>query len=459
MFCPRNLDQFAYSPSVGASRGIITIWNSSLFGGSVVHINSYAMTVKLLCKLDNKIIHLTNIYGPASSPQKMGFITWLMNFDTSDFDDWVLGGDFNLIRYPENRNKPGGDQTEMNLFNEAISDLDLVDIPFSGRNYTWSNMQNAALLVKLDQIFTSASWTLTFLAMFVQPLSKPVSDHIPYVLHIRSIIPKSKNFRFENFWVEHPGFIDTVKLHQNSSSYHANAAKTMSAKFKQVRAGLKIWSKKLSNLSKLIYNYNWVLLLLDGLEDQRELSRLERAFRALLKSHLATLLEAKRVYWKQRNSVRWVKLGDENTHFFHTTATIAHKRNFIVSLTNTDGSIITDHEQKANMLWTTYKNRLGVSEFTDISYDLSSLLLMHNLEDLNADFTDGEIEGVIKNLPNSHAPGPNGLNELFIKKCWNFIKDDFIRLFKDFCDNNINLSSIKSSFIALIPKKGKSREC
>ena len=97
------------------------------------------MTVKLLCKLDNKIIHLTNIYGPASSPQKMGFITWLMNFDTSDFDDWVLGGDFNLIRYPENRNKPGGDQTEMNLFNEAISDLDLVDIPFSGRNYTWSN--------------------------------------------------------------------------------------------------------------------------------------------------------------------------------------------------------------------------------------------------------------------------------------------------------------------------------
>ena len=59
----------------------------------------------------------------------MGFITWLMNFDTSDFDDWVLGGDFNLIRYPENRNKLGGYQREMNLFNEAISYLDLVDIP------------------------------------------------------------------------------------------------------------------------------------------------------------------------------------------------------------------------------------------------------------------------------------------------------------------------------------------
>lgn len=63
-----------------------------------------------------------------------------MNFDTSDFDDWVLGGDFNLIRHPENRNKPGGDLTEINLFIEAISDLDLIDIPFSGRNFSWSNM-------------------------------------------------------------------------------------------------------------------------------------------------------------------------------------------------------------------------------------------------------------------------------------------------------------------------------
>ena len=105
------------------------------------------------------------------------------------------------------------------------------------------------------------------------------------------------------------------------------------------------------------------------------------------------------------------------------------------------------------MLWTNYKNKLGVSEFTSISYNLSSLLLMHNLEDLYANFTNGEIEGVIKNLPNSHAPRPDGFNGLFIKKCWNFIKDDFIRLFKDFCDNNINLSSINSSFIALIPKK------
>ena len=59
---------------------------------------------------------------------------------------------------------------------------------------------------------------------------------------------------------------------------------------------------------------------MDGLEDQRALSDLETAFKALVKDHLASLLESKRIYWKQRNTVRWVKLGDENTHFFHTMA-------------------------------------------------------------------------------------------------------------------------------------------
>lgn len=103
-------------------------------------------------------------------------------------------------------------------------------------------------------------------------------------------------FRFENFWLDHLGFLDTVKLHWDTSPSFANAARNLSMKLKQVRASLKAWSKNVSKLGKLIYNCNWVLLLMDGLEDQRALSRLERAFRKLVKSHLASLLESKGIY-------------------------------------------------------------------------------------------------------------------------------------------------------------------
>lgn len=289
------MDKFAFFPSNGASSGLLTVWNSSYFDGNIIQANSYAITVKMLNKLDNRYFQVSNIYGPSQSAAKQSFITWLMNLDTSKFDDWIMGGDFNLIRHPKNRNKPGGELSEMNMFNELITDLDLVEVPFSGRSFTWSNMQADRLLVKLDWVFTSSSWSVSYPATYVQPLPKPMSDHIPYNAHVGSSIPKCNMFRFENFWVNHPGFMDTVNLHWNNAPFYANAARNMSAKLKQVRAGLKSWSKNLSKLSKLIYNCNWVLLLVDGLEDQRPLSILERHFKKLVKSHLANLLESKRL--------------------------------------------------------------------------------------------------------------------------------------------------------------------
>lgn len=62
----------------------------------------------------------------------------------------MLLGDLNLIRSPEDRNKPGGNISEMLMCNDMIHQLDLVDIPFKGRSYTWSNMQDDPLLQKLD---------------------------------------------------------------------------------------------------------------------------------------------------------------------------------------------------------------------------------------------------------------------------------------------------------------------
>lgn len=206
------------------------------------------------------------------------FVPWLYNFDTSEFEDWNLAGDFNLIRSPENRNVSGANVNNKLLFNDLIQHLDLVDVPFHGQNYTWSNMQDTPLLEKLDWVFTSSSWTLSYPNTLVQTLGRPTSDHCPFVIKIGTSIPKSNVFRFENFWVTCPSLLDVVSLHWESTPFYANAAKTLNGKFKQVRKGLKKWSRELSRLDKLIHNCN-VLAILDGLEDQRLLSPLEITFR------------------------------------------------------------------------------------------------------------------------------------------------------------------------------------
>ena len=93
----------------------------------------------------------------------------------------------------------------------------------------------------------------------------------PFVINIGTTIPKA-TFRFENFWADHKDFLKVVELHWNNTPFYANSARSLSQKLKQVRSGLKAWSKCFSNLGKLVHNCNWVLLLLDGLEEKRSLS-------------------------------------------------------------------------------------------------------------------------------------------------------------------------------------------
>lgn len=107
--------------------------------------------------------------------------------------EWIIKGYFNFIRDPSNRNRPGGEVNEMVLFNEAISNLGLVELPMKGRKYSWSNMQENTLLEKLDWFFTSAAWMTSFPDTIALPLSRPISDHIPRVIKIgTNLIPKSK---------------------------------------------------------------------------------------------------------------------------------------------------------------------------------------------------------------------------------------------------------------------------
>lgn len=118
-------------------------------------------------------------------------------------------------------------------------------------------------------------------------LSKPISDHAPYVIQIGTYFPKAHIFRFENFWMQMSDFLSTVELHWNSTVFFSNAVKTLAEKFKQAKSGLKAWSKNISQLNKKINNCSWVIVMLDALEDQRILSRIESNFRQEASCHFS----------------------------------------------------------------------------------------------------------------------------------------------------------------------------
>jgi hypothetical protein len=75
---------------------------------------------------------------------------------------------------------------------------------------------------------------------------------------------------------------------------------------------------------------------MDSMVDKRTLSIPEFNFRQLVKIHLEELLLAECNYWRKRCTIRWVKLGEHNTKFFHAKATERFRRNFISSLVAPD---------------------------------------------------------------------------------------------------------------------------
>lgn len=115
--------------------------------------------------------------------------------------DWLVLGDFNLYRKPEDRNRPGGNLGDMMMFNGAISALGTVEIPLHGRKFTWTNKQQPPLLERLDWFFSSQEWTARYPNTSAHSLVMEVSDHWPCVLEIKTSIPKGRIFRFENFWM------------------------------------------------------------------------------------------------------------------------------------------------------------------------------------------------------------------------------------------------------------------
>ena len=186
--------------------------------------------------------------------ERQQFVQWLYDLELDDLDNWLLIGDYNFYRSQSDRNKDGANVADMLLFNDIIRSQNLVDLPLHGARFTWSNMQSAPLLERLDWFLTSNNWTSSFPNTTVKALARPVSDHTPCQISIQSNIPRSKFFRFENFWIHHHGFKEVVKSAWHVPVRCSNPAMILNAKLKNVRRALKKWSKSISKISLLIDN-------------------------------------------------------------------------------------------------------------------------------------------------------------------------------------------------------------
>ncbi|CAN1279753.1 Uncharacterized mitochondrial protein AtMg00310 [Linum perenne] len=355
------------------------------------------------------------------------------------------------------RDKKGGVQLSRNAVSPLLdfsNNLGLIDIGFSGEEFTWSNRQSGASLIeeRLDRFFFNDLWLSLFPESHVRHLFPRYSDHSPILLRTQPPSPISKKlFRFDCRWVENPEVTLLIQHTWSQPCRDGSPMFRLADKLKSLRHTLFDWCRGgTSNSARLLQDIDRALTIEYSIPARNwdEIRRLES-----LRSQVRLQEE---IYWKQKARINWLASGDRNTSFFHKTVSATRKRNLIGDLRNSDGSVaISEHE----------KGRLAVSYFKGLfssehdgtqesvsDLGISAVITPQMNMDLMVEVSDEDIRLSVFSIGPTQAPGPDGFTGLFFQRYWHIIADDVCCAVKDFFRRGHMLRTLNHTWLTLIPK-------
>lgn len=201
-----------WNPTKGKSGGILVGIRKEFYDVGSFRQGEFMLQVNLWDKQNTIKWNLLVVYGAAQDENKLKFLAELSQFCSSNHEPILIGGDFNLIRYANERNKNMGVHRHTGMFNTLIHLHELRELVMLGGMFTWSNSNEFPILEKLDRIFMTKEWEQIFPLAMVKKLPREVSDHNPLILLTTSQTPsKSIQFRFELGWLKNPNFFHQVE--------------------------------------------------------------------------------------------------------------------------------------------------------------------------------------------------------------------------------------------------------
>jgi len=103
-----------------------------------------------------------------------------------------------MTRFFNERQDCEGNINDVNFFNDLIRALGLIDIPFGGRFFTWSNKRATPAFAKFDRFLVSETWDDTFLLSTGKTLPNTLSDHTLISLFTSSTHQLANRFYFKS---------------------------------------------------------------------------------------------------------------------------------------------------------------------------------------------------------------------------------------------------------------------
>ncbi|XP_038974547.1 uncharacterized protein LOC120105876 [Phoenix dactylifera] len=321
--------------SQGLSGGIVALWKRGVATVDVFH-NCAQQVLMIISEPNGAPWILSGVY--ASTDHRTRRVLWdeLTHLIAQGFPT-VIVGDFNCIL--ERSEKRGGraftDSVDRREFRDFISRNGLVDLGFSGSQFTWCNNQSGCARVweRIDRAVASADWLTRFPSYRVSHLPRIASDHCPLLVSTAAGSSYQCPFRFEKVWLSIPQSWDIVQGAWGLP-VHGDAMQRVSRKLELTKRRLRRWNREVvGDIFRKLEGVEAAIADLQSREDQvGVLSEADMvSLRGLLAAH-HSILRQHEIFWRQKSRIQWVREGDRNTSFFHRSTVIRRQRNMIRSL-------------------------------------------------------------------------------------------------------------------------------
>ena len=387
-------------------------------------------------------LSLVNIYAPTADKktEQIKFLDQIITLLENNSEKLILAGDLNTHLQPEDKYGVSYIKTEfatklLDTMNEyGLTDIWRVNNPDSKR-YTWrKKMKNGLAQSRLDYFLISES--LTYSTTKCDILHALYSDHNPVHLQLSS---ETQNNRGRGFWK-----LNTSLLHDKNYIHLINQTlddelvrhNTMNDK------GLK-WDtlKMLVRSTTINYASNkaretkrYEEYIKKELNDITE--KLEQKADDDLQQQYTTNVKELEIINNQkarghqiRARAMHIEFNEKNSKYFLKKETIRAEVKNITTIDLDDGTKITGQtnvikcqKEYYETLYTQPKpkNTWQLEESEDFFLNENNIpQLTENEKDiLDSELTEHEIAKAVKNLPNSRAPGSDGIPIDFYKMFW-----------------------------------------
>lgn len=217
---------------------------------------------------------------------------------------------------------------------------------------------------------------------------------------------------------------------------------------------LRLWARsRIGNNRLLLAAAKQLILILDVVQEHKILTPQELLLKRDLKNRLLTMAAIEKLRARQQSRITFIKAGDANSKYFFLSANGRRRKNFIKTL-NTGQRVIHRQEEKEKAILDHFSSVLGSTTTRNETLNWEPVnLSRQDLQHLEADFTEEEIKETIMDLKPESAPGPDGFIGIFLKTCWDIIKDDLIlavHYFQNLHEQHFNI--LNSAHIVLIPR-------